>query len=115
MATETSASIMYGGSREDLRDSLGSRRDSRTTVGLRLLFGSGQREWLKRHWGIMLGQKGAQVEVFVIINSLEREGASDEHWNLKGRLIKVGEKRQTGSFEATYNSRSRLGTIRFPY
>lgn len=52
-------------------------------------------------------------EVWLIINGLEWEDGSGESWNLKGFIVKAEGHDVSWAYTATYNSRTRRGTISF--
>jgi hypothetical protein len=107
--TQISFEIVNGGSREDIRDSIGSKPSFRILVGMTV--NVKYDDVLRLNWDYEFPKRKGYVDVLIVVDSLEWEDGSGESFNLKGRLKAVDSTKSKIPFSGYYRTDIRKGLI----
>lgn len=110
MTAKIELAIAKGGSREEMRDSIGSQPGFRTTLHFIVDVKPNQIVTLVNVFGFRI-TRGGEWKLECVIESMAREDGSGQSWNLGGYLRLVGSTEIDLKFKAYYRTDRRIGVF----
>ena len=108
--TEVKLKIVTGGSREDVRDSVGSKKSFRLIMHFVVEIKSEHLATLIDDFGFQNIRTG-ELRLESVLNGMEWEDGSGESWNLKGWLKSASTSPNGLPFSAYYRTDRRTGVL----